>query len=299
MPAASPSPLARLARPLLFERSGALSAEKTLALALAFAPLAYLSWTAANGGLGARPVSAAIHFTGLWALRFLVASLAVTPLRRTFGWSKLILARRTLGLAALGYALLHIGLFFVDQGAARAVQEIVLRVYLVIGAVALAILLALGLTSTNAAIRRMGAQGWSRLHRLAYGAAMLGTLHFFFQSKLDVTEPALMAGVLAYLLGFRLLFRSGTPVSAGRLALLATVSALATAAMEAAWYGLATRVDPALVLEANLSFDLGPRPLWWVLAGGLAVAAAAAIDARRRPHARPDGRRRRAAMPRP
>lgn len=289
-PSPTPSPLARLARPLLYERSGALSAEKTVALALAFAPLAYLCWIAAAGGLGARPVSAAIHFTGLWALRFLVISLAVTPLRRTFSWNKLILARRTLGLAALGYALLHIALFFVDQGAARAVQEIVLRVYLVIGAVALAILLALGLTSTNAAIRRMGAQNWQRLHLLAYGAAVLGTVHFFFQSKLDVTEPALMAGVLAYLFGFRLVFRAGRPVSPGRLIALASASALATAGMEAAWYGLATRVDPALVLEANLSFDLGPRPLWWVLAGGLVVAVLTAAEQRRRPRNRGAGR---------
>jgi sulfoxide reductase heme-binding subunit YedZ len=270
-------------RPLLFERSGALSTEKAVALALAFAPLAYLSWIAASGGLGARPVSAAIHFTGLWALRFLVISLAVTPLRRAFSWNKLILARRTLGLAALGYALLHICLFFVDQGAARAVQEIVLRVYLVIGAVALAILLALGLTSTNAVIRRMGAQNWQRLHRLAYGAAVLGTVHFFFQSKLDVTEPALMAGALAYLFGFRLLVRGGDAATPARLALLAVLSALATAGMEAAWYGVATRVDPWLVLEANFSFDLGPRPLWWVLAGGLAVAALTAAEQRRRP----------------
>ncbi|MEP9347866.1 ferric reductase-like transmembrane domain-containing protein [Xanthobacter sp. KR7-225] len=293
MPAAPLSPLPRPLRPLVLERSGVVSAEKSLALALAFAPLLYLGFIAASDGLGARPVSAAIHFTGLWTLRFLIASLAVTPLRRTFAWNKLILARRTIGLAALGYGLLHIGLFFVDQGAARAAQEIVLRVYLVIGAAALLMLLALGLTSTNAAIRRMGAQNWSRLHRLAYLAAALGTLHFFFQSKLDVTEPTVMAGILVYLLGYRVLLMGRGGATTAGLVALAGAAALATAGIEAAWYALATRVDPQLVLEANLSLDLGPRPMWWILAGGLLVAALAAVEARRRPQA--IGRRTRSA----
>jgi len=289
-------------RPLVFERSGRFSPEKAGALLVALLPalwLAVLAWQGpptaapaalgpgaggglagpafADEGLGSRPVSAAIHFTGLWALRFLWLSLLVTPLQRLFDWPKLFFARRILGLAALAYALMHLGLFVVDQGVAKAAQEIVLRVYLVIGATALAVLLALGATSFNRAIRAMGQMRWKRLHRLVYPAAVLAVVHFFFQSKLDVTEPTLMAGILIWLFGCRLLF--GVVKRPGALALggLAAASALLTAWAEMAWYGLMTRVDPWRVWEANFSFVLGPRPAWWVLAGGLALAGAVAL----------------------
>lgn len=276
-------------RPLFLERSGAFSPEKTFTLMGVFVPLAFLLMEAYGRQLGARPVTEAIHFTGLWALRFLIIGLAVTPLRRIFRWNKLILARRILGLAALGYGLIHLALFFVDQGAARAVQEIVLRFYLTIGAVALVGMMALGATSTNAAVRTMGAERWNRLQSLVYGIAILGVIHFFIQSKLDVTEPVLMAGVLTYLLLYRLSHRLWGEAGPMRLAALALASAVLTGAIEVAWYGLATRVDPWLVLEANASFDLGPRPLWWILAGGLALTGLSALDGRLRP--KPQGRR--------
>lgn len=303
-------------RPLVFERSGRFSREKAGALVLALLPavwLAVLAWQGppsaapvalgpgaggglagpgfagpafAAEGLGSRPVSAAIHFTGLWALRFLWLSLLVTPVQRLFDWPKLFFTRRILGLAALAYATLHLGLFVVDQGVAKATQEIVLRVYLVIGATALAVLLALGATSFNRAIRAMGQMRWKRLHRLVYPAAVLGVVHFFFQSKLDVTEPTLMAGALIWLFGCRLLLSLVKRPGALALAGLAGASAVLTALAEMAWYGLMTRVDPWRVGEANFSFVLGPRPAWWVLAGGLAFAAAVALH-----RAREQGRR--------
>ncbi len=269
--------------PVYRERSGAISAEKTVALVAALLPMAWLLGQAFAGTLGARPVTEAIHFTGLWALRFLLISLAVTPVRRIFAWNKLILARRTLGLAALGYGLVHLSLYVVDQGAARAAQEIVLRFYLTIGAVALAFMLALGVTSTNGAIRRMGAERWSRLHKLAYAIAVLGVIHYFIQSKLDVTEPVLMAGVLVYLFAYRIAQRAWREVGSLLLAALAVVSAVLTAGIEMAWYGLATRVDPWLVLEANFSLDLGLRPVWWIFLASLAVAGLGAISGRVRP----------------
>lgn len=262
--------------PLFRERSGRFSPEKTIALVATLLPLGWLGALTLAGGLGARPVSAAIHFTGLWALRFLLLSLAVTPARRLFLWPKLFFARRTLGLAALGYALLHLALFFVDQGAARATQEIVLRFYLTMGAVGVVLLVALGATSFDAAIRRLGPRRWNALHASVYAIAVLGVAHFFFQSKLDVTEPVFMGGVLIVLLAYRLAFHKWRAVTPAGLAALVLASSLLTALLEIAWYGLATRVDPWLVAEANLAFDLGPRPMWWVLALGLAAALAAA-----------------------
>lgn len=268
---------------LFHERSGRFSPEKTIALIGAFVPLAWLGAIAFEGALGARPVTEAIHFTGLWALRFLILSLAVTPVRRLFFWPKLILARRTLGLAALGYALLHLALFFIDQGAARAAQEIVLRFYLTMGAVGIVLLVALGATSFDAAIRRLGGKRWNALHASVYAIAVLAVAHFFFQSKLDVTEPVLMGGVLIFLFAYRIAFHYRRAVTPLGLAALAAGSSLLTALLEVAWYGLATRVDPWLVAEANLGFDLGPRPMWWVLALGLAAALAAALRQRLAP----------------
>lgn len=235
--------------------------------------------------LGARPLSAAIHFSGLWALRFLWLSLAVTPLRRLFDWPKLFFARRILGLGALFYALLHLGLFAVDQGLGRALSEVALRFYLLIGAVAAAGLLALGATSFNAAIKRLGSARWNRLHSAAYPIAVLACAHFFVQSKLDVSQPVAMAGLLTLLFAYRAAFRWKGAVTPLGFGLLVVASAGATVLIEMAWYGLATRVDPWRVLEANVSFVLGPSPAWWVLAVGLPVAGLAALRQRVAPAA--------------
>lgn len=262
-------------RLLFFERSGRFSPEKTLFLAASAAPAAWLAWLALSSGLGARPYTEAIHFTGLWAIRFLAVTLAVTPLRKLLAMPKLYFGRRIFGLAALFYAGLHLLLFFIDQGIARALGEIVLRIYLVIGALALLLLVVLGATSFDRAIRRMGPARWNRLHKAVFAVAVLASVHFFMQSKLDVSEAVFMAGLFLLLFAYRIAgrFREVTPAG---LAGLSVLAALLTAGVEVLWYAVATRVDPWLVAQANVSFDLGPRPAWWVLAAGLAVAAAAA-----------------------
>ncbi|WP_231711027.1 protein-methionine-sulfoxide reductase heme-binding subunit MsrQ [Xanthobacter dioxanivorans] len=278
-----PLPMPPALKLLFFERSGRFSPEKTLFLCASVAPALWLAWLALAGGLGARPWTEAIHFAGLWAIRFLAFTLAVTPLRRLLVMPKLYFGRRIFGLAALGYAGLHLALFFIDQGAGRALSEIVLRIYLVIGAVALVLLVALGATSFDAAIRRLGTRRWNLLHAAIYAIAVLGTVHFFMQSKLDVSEAVLMAGLFLLLFAYRIAFRWAGEVTPLGVAGLAVATALLTAGVEVLWYALATRVDPWLVAQANVSFDLGPRPAWWVLAAGLALAAAAAVRARSKP----------------
>lgn len=277
------------ARTLFYERSGRFSAEKTLCLLFAIIPAIWLAALALQDGRGGRPVAAALHFTGLWAVRFLILGLAVTPARRALAWPKLFFARRIFGLAAMGYALLHLCLYVVDQGVAQAAREIVLRTYLSIGAVAVALLIALGATSFDGAIRRLGARRWNALHTAVYVIAPLAILHFFIQAKLDVSEPAIMGGALIFLVLYRLAFRARGAVAPVHLAGIAVVSALLTAIGEAAWYGLATRVNPWLVAEANFSFVLGPSPAWWVLAGGLLFALTAYARGRNVP-ARTHGR---------
>ena len=264
---------------LFHERNGKFSPEKTLALVGSVLPAIWLGAWAVAGDLGARPVSAAIHFSGLWAIRLLLVSLAVTPARRIFHWPKLVLARRILGVAAMCYALLHLGLYAMDQGwnIGTVAREIVLRFYLTIGAVGVAFLVALGATSFDSVIRRMGGKRWNALHATVYGIAILASVHFFIQSKLDVTEAVLTTGLLIWLFAYRLWHRLTNAVGPLALFALAGLSAVLTALLEIAWYGLFTGVSPWLVAQANFQPGLGISPALWVLAAGLGVALAGTV----------------------
>jgi len=261
--------------PFLRERSGRWSPVKIVAFAAALFPALWVAYQAATDDLGARPITEAIHQIGEWTLRLLLITLAITPAQRILNYPRLSLARRTLGVACALYASLHISLYVLDQhfDLIKVASEIVLRVYLLIGAVALTGLIALAATSTDAAVSRLGPERWKSLHRLIYAIALLATVHFFMQSKLNIYEPVLMAGLLAWLLGCRvLIWRTGelTPL---HLLLLAGTAATATAAGEATIYMFTSGVDARRVLLANLDFDMEVRPAWWVLAACLAMAA--------------------------
>lgn len=261
------------------ERSGRFSPLKAVVLALLVVPAVLLTWRLAMSMLGPRPVTEAIHDTGDWAIRWLLVSLAVTPLRRISGWNKLVLVRRMIGLAALAYALAHFVLYIVDLNFAlgRVASEIVLRFYLTIGFIALLGLAVLGATSTDAMIRRLGSR-WNSLHKIVYLLAVLGVVHFFIQSKADVYEPTLMAGGLILVLLYRLAhWRRLDVASPVVLVAAAVLAALLTAGVEYLWYAVATGVPPGRVLAANLQFSFSIRPAWWVLAGGLGVALLAAV----------------------
>ncbi len=256
------------------ERNGRFS---PLGLAVFVAVMAPGFWL--GGGflldtLGAKPVTVLLHESGTWAIRFLFLSLLVTPLRRVAGWNRLIGIRRMLGLAALAYALLHLGFYAADQAfdLAKVALEIVLRVYLTIGFVALLGLVALGLTSTDGAIRAMG-RNWHRLHGITYGLALLATVHFFLQSKADVTEATLMAGFYVALMAYRVAQKRGLALASPLVvAAIAVLAGLATAGIEYLWYALATGIPAERVLAANLDFRFSVRPAWWVFGCGLALA---------------------------
>lgn len=256
------------------DRAGRLSPLKLAVLIGLLAPAAWIAAQAAFGWLGSKPLTEANHQSGDWAVRFLLLSLAVTPLRAIADWPKLIAVRRQIGLAALFYTLLHVMLYVALEAfdLAKVAREIALRFYLTIGFAALLGLVALGVTSTDAMIRRMGALRWSRLHAIVYGLAVLALVHFALQKKIDVSEPAMMAGFFVWLMGFRWLRRRDISVGAINLVGLAIMAALATVALEAGWYAAMTGVPWDRVLLANLDFTFSIRPAWWVLAAGLAVA---------------------------
>lgn len=256
------------------DRRGRFLPFKAAVLAVLFVPgLTTAAWWMLHA-LGARPVNAAIHATGLWAIRFLLIALAVTPLRTALDWGKLLLVRRMLGLAALAYAVTHFSLYIVQQNGHLGVvaSEIVHRFYLTIGFVVLLGLIALGVTSTDGAIRRMG-RGWKRLHRLAYPLAVLALLHYFIQSKANVSEPVFVAGLYVWLM----LWRAMPAAWQRRVAVypaLALVSGFAAAWIEFGWYAINTHIDPWRVLAANETLRFGLRPAHYVVLAALGLGLA-------------------------
>ncbi len=275
----------------LRERSGRWAPVKIVAFMASLLPALWIACQAVAGELGARPITEAIHQCGDWALRLLLVTLAVTPAQRLLRYPKLVLARRTFGVATAAYAVLHVLLYVLDQrfDLLKVATEIALRIYLLIGFTALAGLLALSATSTDAAVGRLGPGRWNALHRLVYVIALLAVVHFFMQSKLETYQPVLMAGLLMWLLAYRVLLRRSGELSPFHLLLLAFAVAVLTAAGEAMLYMLTSGVDARLVLLAHFDIDMEVRPAWWVLAAGLLAAGIGFWrhnSARQRPSAR-------------
>ena len=159
-----------------------------------------------TGSLGANPVEEMLDRFGNWALRFIMLTLAVTPLRRLTGWNWLQRFRRMLGLFTFFYALLHFLVWLIlDQGLLMSaiIEDIAVRPFITIGFAALLLLLALAVTSPLAARRRLGRR-WQQLHNAAYVIAILGVWHYWWQVKQDIAEPLVYAVILTILLGYRL-----------------------------------------------------------------------------------------------
>ncbi len=174
------------------------------------APVAWLAAAAARDALGPNPVETIILVEGRWTLVFLLATLAVTPVRRLTKWNQVIKIRRLLGLFAFFHACVHFMAYAgLDQYFAfrYIVEDVLERRYITAGFASLALLVPLAATSTKGWIRRLGKR-WRRLHRLAYAAAALGVLHFFWKVRADTFWPLLSALVLATLLGARLYYRT-------------------------------------------------------------------------------------------
>jgi sulfoxide reductase heme-binding subunit YedZ len=173
---------------------------------LGMAPAAWTFWLAIADQLGADPMKTLERTLGLWALRFLIVSLAVTPLRRA-GGPNLLRYRRAFGLLAFFYAALHLLVYMVlDQGLDLAAiwGDIVKRPYITIGMAAFVILVPLAITSNNAMIRRVGAEGWKRLHKTVYVASALAAIHFLLVVKSWPAEPIIYTAIVAALLLVRL-----------------------------------------------------------------------------------------------
>jgi sulfoxide reductase heme-binding subunit YedZ len=296
------------------DRRGQISPLRIAALALLLLPLALAAWNAEAIAAGARPVNDLIHRAGFWALMLLLITLAITPLRRISRFGQFVDIRRMLGVGAFCYAALHISLYVVDQvfDLGKVASEIVHRVYLMIGFTALTGLSVLAMTSTDGMVRRLGGSRWQSLHQIVYVIGFLALIHYFQQTKADVSAPTLVAGLFAWLMCYRIVVRRirGELSTAG-IAVLSVVVAALTLLAQSIGVALVFHVSPLTVLQTAFTFyfdfDLDNmsdtlqsvvdnvgmlNPAWLVLAAGLIVAAANMVFSRfakpRRVRAKPD-----------
>lgn len=179
---------------------------KPLVFILCSLPLMQLSAALLTGRLAPDPIQALTHGTGEWALRLLLLTLAMTPLKQLSGWRWPPRLRRLLGLFAFTYATAHLLIWAVlDQELrlAAVVDDIIQRPYITVGLLAFALLTPLAITSTNAMMRRLGGQRWKRLHRSVYLIGVLAVLHFLWLVKADAREPLVYGLILLLLLALR------------------------------------------------------------------------------------------------
>lgn len=257
----------------LLDRRGKFSLLKTATLACLLAPALYLAYGWHAGQLYFIPEVTLLISTGDWSTWFLLAALAVTPLRRITGWTQLISLRRMLGLAGLAYALAHLPFYFALRlwDMQVALGELVGRLSLIFATLSLIGLAALGATSFDAAIRKMG-ERWNQLHDWVYVLTGLAILHYLMAVDSILAAPYVNAGLFVWLMAWRLLERRGRLGGDPRvLALLSISTALFTAVFQALWIWLYQKIyqgvaapfdgDPWRTLAAN--FDVA----WWQQAG--------------------------------
>ncbi len=266
------------------DRRGRLSWLRLAALSSLFFPLVNAAADGAAILHGARPINELIHRAGFWSLVFLGVTLAVTPFRYIGRYGQLVDVRRMLGVGAFTYIAVHLALYAADQSfdLIKVVYEITHRVFLIIGIVAWLGLALLAATSTDAMIRRLGGLRWRRLHQAVYAIALLSLIHYFQQTKADVTIPVFAASLFFWLIAYRVLawWQGTTDLSTWSILGLSVAVSLLTFTGEAIGVGTAFHVSPFLVLATIFDFDAGIRPGWQILAAGLAVVAVDALRSR-------------------
>jgi methionine sulfoxide reductase heme-binding subunit len=249
---------------------------KASAFALMFVPAIWLVHQVWTEQFGPVPLGGMTYWSGLWATALLLLALAITPAIAILGWRQLILVRRMIGVTALAYAVAHIIIYFALRfwNFASIAHEMATRVSLMIATVATIGMIALGATSLDAAVVRMGAKGWKRLHNTIYVIAALALVHYLLSPDI-YPEQFLLSGMFFWLIGWRVLNRRGLGTDVMALAMLAVASCIFTLFFEASWIWAIHGYGPAGTLRNDFSLDLGIPPAWELLALGLLIAGAA------------------------
>ncbi|MCB2426699.1 sulfite oxidase heme-binding subunit YedZ [Methylophaga pinxianii] len=179
---------------------------KALVFCISLLPFIWLSYALLTDQLGANPIEAVTRDTGLWALRFILVTLLISPIRKLTGINEFIRFRRMLGLFAFFYASLHM-LLYIGLDQFFDVQEIwvdiIKRPFITVGFISFLLLIPLTITSTDKMIKRLGGRRWKKLHYLIYLIVVLSSVHFYMLVKQDKTEPLIYLLIVSLLLGFR------------------------------------------------------------------------------------------------
>src|SRR5258708_4109543 len=239
---------------------------KATTLALMFVPAIWIVYQVATEQFGPVPLGGMTYWSGLSATALLLLALAVTPALTIFRLGQLIDVRRMIGVTALAYTIAHILIYFALRfwNFASIAHEMATRFSLIVATVATFGLIALGATSVDAAVARMGAKGWKRLHNTIYACAALALLHYLLSPDI-YPEQFLTSGMFFGLVVWRVLTRRGRGTDASALALLAVATCLFTGFFEAAWIWGYHGYEPSETLRANFSLDLGVSAAWRVL----------------------------------
>ena len=259
------------------DRKNRFSWLKASVFALMFAPGIWLAYQVAAGEFGPVPLGGMTYWSGVWATALLLLALAITPALTITQWGQLIIVRRMIGVAALAYTIAHIFIYFALRfwDFASIAHEMVTRLSLILAMAATIGLIALGVTSVDAAVRRMGAKGWQQLHNAIYAITALALVHYLLSPD-AYPEQYLMSGMFLWLIGWRVLNRRGHGNDVRALAVLAVSSSLFTAILEAGWLWAYHHYEPRGTLGNNFSLVLGISPTWKVLMLGLLIALGAA-----------------------
>jgi len=180
---------------------------KPVVFIISLFPLLWLAVQAVTSGFGANPIERMLHHMGDWALNFLMITIAISPLQRLTGLTWPMRLRRMTGLFSFFYATLHVFTYVaLDQFFAwgAILEDVIKHKRIIIGFVSYVLLVPLTVTSTNRMVQRIGFKRWQALHRLVYLSAIGGVIHFLWLVKVDIRKPLIYAGILAVLLGFRI-----------------------------------------------------------------------------------------------
>jgi sulfoxide reductase heme-binding subunit YedZ len=242
-----------------------------------FAPAIWLIDQLRTGEFGPVPLGGLTYWSGLWATALLLLALAITPAVTILRWGRLIIVRRMIGVTALLYTLAHLVIYFALRlwDFTRIGREMVTRPSLILATAATLGLIALGATSLDLAVERMGLS-WQRLHNTVYAVTALALIHYLLSPGI-FSDQYLTCGMFFWLMSWRVLARRRLGADAFTLAILAVVSTLFTALLEAGWVWAYHGYEPAGTLGANFSLELGVPAAWKMLALGLAIALVAAL----------------------
>jgi sulfoxide reductase heme-binding subunit YedZ len=261
------------------DRNRRFSALKASAFVLMLVPAIRLTYQLDTGEFGFYPLSLGglVYWSGVWSTAILLVALAVTPALTIFRWPALIDVRRMIGVTALVYTIAHIIIYFALRlwNFSFIANEMITRLTMIVATLSTIGLIALGSTSLDAAIRRMGARNWQWLHNTVYVVTVLAILHALL-SRGSFPEQYVMSGVFLWLLIWRVMNRYRLGADPWALGFLAVGISLFAAALEAWCAWLKRGYEISWTLANNFNLDLGVAPVWQLIVPGLAIALAAA-----------------------